>query len=208
MSRPVPFWYWGRGLAFRGLSGASFPFSSLPDTRPIAADTAPVCFQLFKSWGWWSCRAQEAFAANLGVQTRQPTGAGAAATPKSMSGTSVLPWPLNGMSLAAGRPGARLLPPGAPSMVTCAPAIAARRTRRGTSPPSTRMPSPMAATPASPWWCCAAVATAGTAPTGSLPAAAAADPRGIPPVAGPLLAVTEVARWCGGFKNCHWPAIF
>nr|DAJ31982.1 MAG TPA: hypothetical protein [Caudoviricetes sp.] len=33
------------------------------------------------------------------------------------------------------------------------------------------------------------------------PAAAAADPRGIPPVAGLLLAVTEVARWCGGFKN-------
>nr|DAY41314.1 MAG TPA: hypothetical protein [Caudoviricetes sp.] len=40
------------------------------------------------------------------------------------------------------------------------------------------------------------------------PAAAAADPRGIPPVADPLLAVTEVAKWCGGFKNYFWPAIF
>ena len=86
--------------------------------------------------------------------------------------------------------------------------IAARRTRRGTSPPSTRMPSPTAATPASPWRCCAAAATAGTAPTGSPPAAAAADPRGTPPVAGLLLAVTEVARWCEGFKNRFWPAIF
>nr|DAP82002.1 MAG TPA: hypothetical protein [Caudoviricetes sp.] len=40
------------------------------------------------------------------------------------------------------------------------------------------------------------------------PAVATADPRGIPPVAGLLLAVTEVARWCGGFKNRFWPAIF
>lgn len=136
------------------------------------------------------------------------TGAGAAATPKSRSGTSALPWPLNAMSLAAGRLGAGRLPPGAPPMVMRAPAIAARRTRRGTSLPSTRMPSPTAATPASPWWCCAAAATAGTAPTGSPPAAAAADPRGIPPVAGLLLAVTEVARWRGGFKNRLWPAIF
>lgn len=145
---------------------------------------------------------------NLGARSPPATGAGAAAMPKSMSGTSALPWPLNAMSLAAGSLGAGLLPPGAPPMVMCAPAIAARRTRRGTSLPSTRMPSPTAATPASPWWCCAAVATAGTAPTGSPPAAAAADPRGIPPVAGLLLAVTEVARWCGGFKNRFWPAIF
>ena len=146
----------------------------------------------------------------MNLDARNPlfTGAGAAATPKSMSGTSALSWPPNATNPVAGRLGARLLLPGAPSMVMCAPAIAARRIRRGTSPPSTRMPSPTAATPASPWWCCAEAATAGTVPTGSPPAAAAADPRGIPPVAGPLLAVTEVARWCGGFKNCFWPAIF
>lgn len=145
---------------------------------------------------------------NLGVRNLLFTGAGAVATPKSMSGTSVLPWPPNATSQVAGRLGARLLPPGAPSMVMCAPAIATRRTRRGISPPSTRMPSLTAATPASPWWCCAAAATAGTALTALPPAAAAADPRGIPPVAGLLLAVTEVARWCGGFKNRLWPAIF
>lgn len=33
-------------------------------------------------------------------------------------------------------------------------------------------------------------------------------PGGHPPVASLLLAVTEVARWCGGFKNRFWPAIF
>lgn len=136
------------------------------------------------------------------------TGAGAAATPKSRSGTSALPWPPNATSPAAGRLGAGRLLPGAPPMVMCAPAIVDRRTRRGTSPPSTRMPSPTVATPASPWWCCAAAATAGTVPTALPSAAAAADPRGIPPVAGLLLAVTEVARWCEGFKNRLWPAIF
>ena len=145
---------------------------------------------------------------NLGVRNPLFTGAGAVATPKSMSGTSALPWPPNATSQVAGRLGAGLLPPGALPMVMCAPAIAARRTRRGTSPPSTRMPSPTAATPASPWRCCAAAATAGTALTVLPPAAAAADPRGIPPVAGLLLAVTEVARWCEGFKNRFWPAIF
>ena len=145
---------------------------------------------------------------NLGARNPLFTGAGAVATPKSMSGTSALPWPPNVTSQVAGRLGAGLLPPGAPPMVMCAPAIAARRTRRGISPPSTRMPSLTAATPASPWWCCAAAATAGTALTVLPPAAAAADPRGIPPVAGPLLAVTEVARWCEGFKNRFWPAIF
>ena len=138
---------------------------------------------------------------NPGVRSLLFTGAGAAITPKSMSGTSALPWPPNVTNPVAGRFGAGLLPSGAPPMVMCAPAIAARRTRRGISPPSTRMPSLTAATPASPWWCCAEAATAGTVLTGSPPAAAAADPRGIPPVAGLLLAVTEVARWCGGFKN-------
>ena len=196
-------------MAFRGLSGASFPFSSLPDTRPIAADTAPIyTFNLFKVRRWWSWRAQGLSAVNLGARNPLFTGAGAAITPKTASGTSALPWPPNATSPAAGRLGARLLPPGAPPMVMCAPAIAARRTRRGTSPPSTRMPSPTAATPASPWRCYAAAATAGTAPTGSPPAAAAADPRGTPPVASLLLAVTEVARWCGGFKNRLWTAIF
>nr|DAN15608.1 MAG TPA: hypothetical protein [Caudoviricetes sp.] len=38
-------------------------------------------------------------------------------------------------------------------------------------------------------------------PTVLPPAVAAGDPRGTPPVAGLLLAVTEVIRWCGGFKN-------
>lgn len=145
---------------------------------------------------------------NPGVRNLLFTGAGAAITPKSMSGTSALPWLPNATSQVAGRLGAGLLPPGAPPMVMCAPAIAARRTRRGISPPSTRMPSPTAVIPASPWWCCAAAATAGMAPIGSPPAAAAADPRGTPPVAGLLLAVTEVARWCEGFKNRFWPAIF
>lgn len=144
---------------------------------------------------------QEVSVANLGARNPPATGAGVAATPKSTSGTSVLPWPPSAMSLAAGRLGAGWLLPGALPMVTCAPAIVARRTRRGTSLPSTHMPSLMAVTPASPWWCCAAVAIAGMAPTVLPPAVAAADPRGIPPVAGTLLAVTEVARWCGGFKN-------
>lgn len=145
---------------------------------------------------------------NPGVRNPPATEAGVAAIPKSTSGTSVLPWPPNATSLAAGRLGAGWLPPGALPMVMCAPAIVARRTRRGTLLPSTRMPSLMAATPPSPWWCCAAAATAGTAPTVLPPAVAAADPRGTPPVAGLLLAVTEVARWCGGFKNRLWPAIF
>lgn len=128
--------------------------------------------------------------------------------PKSTSGASALPWPPNATSLAAGRLGAGRLPPGDPPMVMCAPAIVARRTWRRTSPPSTYMPSLTAATPDSPWWCYAAAATAGTAPTVLPPAAAAADPRGTPPVASLLLAVTEVARWCEGFKNRLWPAIF
>ena len=67
---------------------------------------------------------------NPGARNPLFTGVGAAATPKSMSGTSALPWPPNATSPAAGRLGAGLLPPGAPPMVMCAPAIAARRGRR------------------------------------------------------------------------------
>lgn len=87
---------------------------------------------------------------NPGARNPLFTGAGVAAMPKSTSGPSVLPWPPNAMSQVAGRLDAGWLLPGALPMVMCAPAIADRRTRRGTLLPSTRMRLLTAATPASP----------------------------------------------------------